>query len=64
VATSYFEWYQNMHNEKWTTEEVLKKLDKLMSKAFTDVYSVQQKYKTTFRNAAYILALERIQEKM
>lgn len=64
VATSYYEWYQNIHNEKWTTEEVLKKLEKLMSQAFVDVYTVQQKYKTTFRNAAYILALERIKEKI
>ena len=64
VATSYFEWYQNMHNEKWTTKEVLEKLEKLMSQVFADVFLVQQKYKTTFRNAAYILALERIQEKM
>jgi len=61
VATSYFEWYQNMHNEKWTTEKVLEKLGKLMSQAFNDVHAVQQKYNTTFRNAAYILALERIQ---
>lgn len=64
VATSYFEWYQNIHNEKWTTEQVLDKLHKQMLQAFADVYSIRQKYKTTFRNAAYILALERIKEKM
>lgn len=63
VATSYFEWYQNIHNEKWTIEQVLEKLDKQMSQAFNDVYSIQQKYQTTFRNAAYILALERIEKK-
>lgn len=60
VAASYFEWYQNIHNEKWTTEQVLDKLRHQMSRAFADVFEVQQKYRTTFRNAAYILAAERV----
>ncbi len=61
VATSYFEWYQNMHNEKWSREDVLKKLDILMVSAFKDVVSLKEKYNTTFRNAAYILAAQRIE---
>ncbi len=60
VATSYFEWYQNMHNEKWTKEDVLKKLDTLMVSAFNDLKNTKNKYNTSFRNAAYIVALERI----
>lgn len=60
VATSYFEWYQNMHNEQWTKDEVLAKLDTLMQAALSDVISAQQTYKTSFRNAAYIVALKRI----
>lgn len=62
VATSYFEWYQNMHNEKWAKDEVLKKLDDLMTKAFADVLSAKKEFNTTFRNAAYIVAIKRIQE--
>lgn len=64
VATSYFEWYQNMHNEKWSKEDVLKKLDAQMVKAWTGVYEAQKKYSTSFRSAAYIVAAERIIEKM
>lgn len=64
VATSYFEWYQNMHDEHWGKEQVLEKLDKQMTQAFTDVLETKNKYKTTFRNAAYILATERIIEAM
>lgn len=64
VATSYFEWYQNMHSEKWNKEDVLKKLDGLMTEAFKDVHERKQKYNTTFRIAAYILATERIIEAM
>lgn len=60
VCVSYFEWYQNMHDEKWSKEEVLAKLDKHMVKAFNDVVAVQKKYNTNYRTAAYILAAERI----
>ena len=60
VCTSYYEWYQNMHKEKWSKEQVLEKLSKQIKLAFADVLERQKKYKTTFRNAAYILAAERI----
>jgi glutamate dehydrogenase/leucine dehydrogenase len=62
VATSYFEWYQNMHDEHWSKEQVLEKLDKQMTQAFADVLETKNKYNTTFRNAAYILATQRIIE--
>lgn len=61
VATSYFEWYQNMHDEKWSRIDVLKKLDDLMVAAFNDVVAAKNKYGTSFRNAAYVVAAERIQ---
>lgn len=60
VCTSYYEWYQNMHNEKWTKEQVLEKLDKQMVQTFADVNAAREKYNTTFRNAAYIVATQRI----
>lgn len=64
VCVSYFEWYQNQNNESWTKEDVLKKLDEHMVKAFTAVRDAQTKHNTTMRTAAYIVALERIAEKM
>jgi glutamate dehydrogenase/leucine dehydrogenase len=64
VATSYFEWYQNMHQENWSKEQVLEKLHKQMVQAFADVLKIKNQYQTTFRNAAYILAASRIIEKM
>lgn len=60
VATSYYEWYQNIHNEKWSKKSVLDKLDKQMVSAFNDVMTVRNKFKTDFRSAAYILASQRI----
>ncbi len=64
VCVSYFEWYQNQNNEKWTKEDVLKKLDEHMVAAFAAVREAQQKHNTSMRTAAYIVALERISEKM
>src|SRR5262249_24790423 len=64
VATSYYEWYQNMHNEKWNKEDVLKKLEDQMTQAFKDVLDKKNQYNTTYRTAAYILAAERIIEAM
>jgi glutamate dehydrogenase/leucine dehydrogenase len=60
VATSYYEWYQNMYNEKWSKEDVLKKLEAQMTQAFSDVLEKKNQYNTTYRTAAYILAAERI----
>lgn len=62
VATSYFEWYQNMHNENWTKDQVLQKLDTQMTQAFSSVDQTRKEYNTTYRTAAYILATKRIIE--
>lgn len=67
VATSYFEWYQNLHKEIWKKEEVFKRLKKKMEDATDEVFLLSKKYKVSLREAAYILALKRIakhQEKM
>lgn len=64
VCVSYFEWYQNQNNEQWTKPEVLKKLDEHMVAAFNAVRTAQEKHATTMRTAAYIVALERLSEKM
>lgn len=61
VAVSYFEWYQNLNSERWTKEEVFKKLKLKMEKAADEVFSVSKEYKSTLRDSAYILALKRIE---
>lgn len=62
VAVSYFEWYQNMHNEKWKKKVVLEKLKVKMETAAQNVYDTAQKRSLTLREGAYILALERLQQ--
>lgn len=63
VAVSYFEWYQNIHNEKWTKEEVFRKLKEKMEASTDEVYSASIEHKVSLREAGYIVALKRIQEK-
>jgi glutamate dehydrogenase/leucine dehydrogenase len=63
VCTSYYEWYQNMHNEQWSKEEVLKKLENQMHRVTDDVFAAQEKNGTNLRDAAYIVALNRLQNK-
>lgn len=60
VATSYFEWYQNLHHEKWSKDEVFTKLKEKMEKATAEVYKVSLEHKVTLRESAYMVALKRI----
>jgi glutamate dehydrogenase (NADP+) len=60
VTVSSFEWEQNLKNEHWTKEEVNGKLQKKMEDAVDTIWNMQKKLKTTFRTAAFVVALERI----
>lgn len=60
VTTSYFEWYQNLHNQRWTRDEVFRKLKRKMEKATVAVYNLSKEYNVSLREAAYMLALKRI----
>ncbi|PIZ98049.1 MAG: hypothetical protein COX78_03970, partial [Candidatus Levybacteria bacterium CG_4_10_14_0_2_um_filter_35_8] len=62
VAVSYFEWYQNLHHEKWDKKDVFKKLKQKMEKSAGEVFDTREKYNVTLRDAAYIVALERIKK--
>jgi glutamate dehydrogenase (NADP+) len=64
VTVSYFEWYQNIHNEKWTKQRVFKELKKIMTESFNHVWTIGLNYKTNLRAASYILALGRIVDAM
>ena len=63
VTVSYFEWEQNLKNEHWTEKEVLKKLKIKMEDASKKIVLKSHESKTSLRMGAFILALERIQEK-
>lgn len=60
VAASYFEWVQNLTREHWTEEEVNRKLEVKIVKAFNDVYELSKKQKVDMRNAALMLGVGRV----
>jgi glutamate dehydrogenase/leucine dehydrogenase len=62
VTSSYFEWVQNLTREHWTEEEVNKKLEVKMVKAFNDVCELSKKRKTDMRSAALMLGVGRVAE--
>ncbi len=64
VTVSYFEWEQNLKSEIWTEKEVLEKLLPLMNDASQKTFQKAKENNTYFRMGAFILALERIKEKM
>lgn len=63
VTVSYFEWYQNMKNQKWDLLKVRTKLQEKMVTAFDEVWATHKSEKTDLRTAAYILALKRLTSK-
>ena len=63
VTVSYYEWYQNMNQEKWTAEKVDEKLKGKIQKATQEILDKKEKYKTTTRVAAYINAIEKLTKK-
>lgn len=60
VAVSYFEWFQNMHDERWERKDVFRRLEEKMKAAAAAVYAASQKHRVPLREAAYIVALERL----
>jgi len=60
VTVSYFEWVQNLTREHWTLEEVNRKLEDKMNKAFDDVYKLSKKEEIDMRTAALMLGVGRV----
>jgi len=60
VTVSYFEWVQNLTREHWTLEEVNRKLEDKMIKAFDDVYKLSKKEESDMRTAALMLGVGRV----
>lgn len=60
VTVSYFEWVQNLQHFRWEEEEVNRRLENIMIKAFNDVWSTAEKAGTSLRMGAYMVAVDRI----
>jgi len=60
VTCSYFEQVQSNSNYFWDKDEVLQKLDLKMTQAFAGVYEVASSQKLYMRDAAYLIAVDRV----
>ncbi len=60
VTVSYFEWVQNRTGYYYREEEITRRADSWMSKAFHNVWEVAQEHHVSMRIAAYIFALNKV----
>jgi glutamate dehydrogenase (NAD(P)+) len=60
VTCSYFEQVQSNMNYFWEKDEVLGKLDVKMTSAFISVSELAKKRKLCMRDAAYVIAVDRV----
>ena len=60
VVVSYFEWVQNIQSLTWDFDEVNRTLEKIMIRAFNEVWEKMHAMGSTMRMGAYMVALERL----
>lgn len=62
VVVSYFEWVQNLQNYYWELDEVNAKLYDKMQRAFHDIVMMSKRHGVTYREAAFMIAMEKLIE--
>jgi glutamate dehydrogenase (NAD(P)+) len=62
VTVSYFEWVQNQRGMPWEIEDVHKRLDRKMTRAFNETLDASRRYKVDMRKGAYCVAVGRVAE--
>ena len=62
VTVSYLEWVQDLQSFFWPVEEINLKLQYLMTKAFESVIEASKRFDVSNREAAQILAIQRISD--
>ena len=62
VTVSYFEWVQNQRGMPWELEDVHRRLDRRMTRAFGEVLASARKHNVDMRTGAYCVAVGRVAE--
>ncbi|HLG51819.1 MAG: Glu/Leu/Phe/Val dehydrogenase [Chloroflexi bacterium] len=60
VTVSYFEWVQDRESFFWGENEVYERLERVMLPAFDDVWRTAETHHTSLREAALLLAVDRV----
>ena len=64
VTVSYFEWVQDLQELFWDEDDVNRRLERVMVKAFADVHATAKKYDADMRTGAYIVGIDRVANAM
>lgn len=62
VVVSYFEWVQNLQHFRWDERDVNDKLGTIMRRAYREVSARAKEEELPLREAAYLIAIERVVE--
>jgi glutamate dehydrogenase (NAD(P)+) len=60
VTVSYFEWVQNQRGMPWELEDVHRRLDRKMTRAFAEVLAASRQHDVDMRTGAYCVAVARV----
>jgi glutamate dehydrogenase (NAD(P)+) len=60
VTVSYFEWVQDRGGYFWDEDTVNRRLESIMTRAFSDVTTLADRHKVNARIAAYMVAIDRV----
>jgi len=60
VTVSYFEWVQGLQEFFWDEDEVYRRLERILVRAFDDVSHAMEVHKVDMRTAAQITAINRV----
>ena len=62
VTVSYFEWVQDLQSFFWGVDEITRRLEVIMNRAFDAVAEIAERYSCDLRLAANMLAIARVAE--
>ncbi|HXH07326.1 MAG TPA: Glu/Leu/Phe/Val dehydrogenase [Vicinamibacterales bacterium] len=62
VTVSYFEWVQNQRGMPWELEDVHRRLDRKMTRAFRETLAAARRHGVDMRMGAYCVAVARVAE--
>jgi glutamate dehydrogenase (NAD(P)+) len=64
VIVSYFEWVQGLQAFFWNEHEVNSRLETILETAFDEVLDISNREKVNMKDAAYMVAIQRIAQAM
>lgn len=60
VTVSYFEWVQNRQHYRWSLDRVRQELERTLTTAFDQVWTLATEQNVCLRTAAYMMAISRV----